>query len=88
MKGIGRLPFAAVDVPTFEVFGKGYLDEDTGHLAPTTRSDRDSYLRKGGPLRGFFDAQRLDAIGVPELRAWWNQEVIAAPRRTTRTGRA
>ena len=77
-----------MEVPTFREFAKRYLEEDTGHLAPTTRKDRDSYLREDGPLVGFFGTQRLDAIGVPELRAWWNQEVIAAPRRTTRTGRA
>jgi integrase len=87
-KGIGRLAFAAVEVPTFRDFAKRYVEEDTSHLAPTTRKDRGSYLREDGPLLGFFGAQRLDAIGVPELRAWWNQEVVAATRRTTRTGRA
>jgi integrase len=77
-----------VEVPTFNDFAERYLEEDTAHLAPTTRKDRDSYLREDGPLVGFFGTQRLDAIGVPELRAWWNQEVIAASGRTTRTGRA
>ena len=58
-----------MEVPTFREFAKRYLNEDTAHLAPTTRKDRDSYLRKDGPLVGFFGEQRLDAIGVPELRA-------------------
>jgi hypothetical protein len=37
---------------------------------------------------GFFGERQIDGIGVPELREWWNQEVLAAERRSVRTGRA
>jgi len=85
-KNIGKTPFAIVEVPRFDEFAKRYLEEDTSHLTATTRSDRDSYLREDGPLVGFFGARRLDEIGVPDLRAWWNQEVTSA-KRSVRTGR-
>ena len=87
-KGFGRLPHATVEVPRLAEFAKRYLEEDTAHLAPTTRKDRPSYLREDGPLVGFFGERQIDEIGVPELRAWWNQEVLAAERRSVRTGRA
>jgi hypothetical protein len=86
-KGIGAAAFSTVEVPTFSEFSGRYLTEDTSHLAPTTRSDLDSYLREGGPLLGFFGGDRLDAITVPRLREWWNQEVILAGR-SVKTGRA
>ena len=35
-----------------------------------------------------MDLTDWDEIGVPDLRAWWNQEVLAAKGRSTRTGRA
>lgn len=57
-------------------------------LAETTRGDRHSWLREGGPLLGFFGERRLDEIGVAELRSWWNDRVLAVNGRSTRTGRA
>jgi integrase len=86
-KGIGTAAFFSVEVPTFSEFSGRYLAEDTSHLAPTTRSDLDSYLREGGPLLGYFGGDRLDGITVPRLREWWNREVILAER-SVRTGRA
>lgn len=60
----------------------------TPHLAATARKDRHSYLRECGPLLGLFGEGRLDEVGVPGLRGWWNQEVLGAKRRSLRTGRA
>ena len=87
-RGIGRLPMLTVDTPMFRDFAIRYLEEDTSHLAPTTRGDRYGYLREGGPLAGHFGDRRLDEIGLRELRVWWNQEVLAVKGRSTQTGRA
>ena len=75
------------EVPDFASFAARYVKEDTSHLASTTRSDLDSYLREGGPLIGFFGDTDLDEITVPILREWWNLEVTLAGR-SVRTGRA
>ncbi len=45
-------------LPTFSEFSERYLAEDASHLAPTTRSDLDSYLREGGPLLALVDEVR------------------------------
>ncbi len=86
-KGIGTAAFSTAEIPTFSEFSERYLAEDTSHLAPTTRSDLDSYLRESGPLLGFFGGDRLVEISVPRLREWWNREVILAGR-SVKTGRA
>ncbi len=86
-KHIGSAAFHGGDLPTLEEFAQRYLEEDTAHLAPTTRKDRRSYLREDGPLIGFFGRRKLDDISPPQLREWWNQEVTRASR-STRTGRA
>ena len=39
-----------MELPTFSEVSERCLAEDVSHLAPTTRSDLDSYLREGGPL--------------------------------------
>ena len=39
-KGIGRLPFSTVEVPTFREFAQRYLEEDTGHLALSMKRNR------------------------------------------------
>jgi integrase len=75
------------EAPDFAAFAARYVSEDTSHLAPTTRSDLDSYLREGGPLIGFFGDCGLADITVPLLREWWNREVTLAGR-SVRTGRA
>ncbi len=85
-KGIGRLPFATVEVPTFNDFAKRYLKEDTAHLAETTLADRRVYLREEGHILSTFGHLRLDEIGVPHLRLWWNEHVVGA-KRSTKTGR-
>src|SRR5262249_49621914 len=74
-KRIGSVSFYAGEVPTFTGFAKRYLAEDTAHLAPTTHSDRKSYLRESGPLLDFFGSMRLDEIHPPLIRAWLNEEV-------------
>jgi integrase len=83
--GVG--PPLAGAIPSFREFAARYLAEDSGHLAPTTRGDLDSYLREGGPLMGAFADWKLDEITVPRLREWWNREVVQAGR-SVRTGRA
>ena len=85
-EGIGRLPFATVEVPTFRESAERYLEEDTGHLAETTLADRRVYLREEGHLLSTFGDLRLDEIGVPQLRLWWNEQVVGA-KRSTKTGR-
>ena len=65
---------------------KRYVKEGTGHLSPTTRGDRYSYLRNGGPLMKHFGARRLDDITVGMLREWWGIEVSDAGR-SVQTGR-
>ncbi len=47
-----------IELPTFSEFSERYLAEDASHLAPTTRSDLDSYLREGGPLLALLDEVR------------------------------
>lgn len=87
-KGIGRLPFVSVEVPTFREFAKRYLDEYTAHLAPTTLIDRKRYLGEDGPLITAFGSNRLDELDVPRLRAWWNAEGFGrAGKRSVSTGR-
>lgn len=72
--------------PTLKAFSDRYLREDVAHLAPTTRGDRNSYLRDDGHLLGPLGPKRLDEITVPVLRAWWGEE-IEAKGLTNGTGR-
>ena len=51
-----------------------------GHLAATTRRDRERLLGESGPLLPFFGARRLDEITPGMIREWWNQEVLAKGR--------
>ncbi len=85
-KGIADRAVPIVALPRFEVFSARYLEEDTSHLAKSTRRDRDSYLRPEGPLLGFFGDFALDAIDPPQIRAWWIEEVERAGR-SAKTGR-
>jgi integrase len=88
-KGIGRgVLFAAPEAPRLSDFASRYLIEDLGHLAPTTRSDRASYLRKSGPLIAGLGARKLDEIDPAALRVWWTEYVGEGKGRSTRTGRA
>jgi hypothetical protein len=77
-KGIGRLPFATVEMLTFREFAQRYLEEDTGHLAETTLSDRRAYLRKEGPSSGPRKSKLLCA--KPALRVTSSME---SSRRTS-----
>ena len=87
-KGIGRLPFASGEVPTFKDFAKRYLKEDTAHLAPTTLTDRKRYLDKEGQLLSSLGSLRLDEIDPPRLREWWNAEGFGQTgKRVVSTGR-
>ncbi len=47
-----------MELPTFSEFSERSLAEDASHLAPTTRSDLDSYLREGGPLLALVEEVR------------------------------
>ena len=76
-KNIGTLPFATVEVPTFGEFAQRYLEEDTSHLAATTLVDRIGYLQPPGPLVSYFSTYRLDEIGAPLIRSWWNGLALA-----------
>ena len=80
----GGVPF--LEAPRFAEFAERYLQEATGHLAPTSRSDRSTYLRETGPL-GAFSSHRLDDITPALLREWWGAEIEAKGRALT-TGRA
>ena len=61
-RGIADRAVPLVELPRFAAFSERYREEDTSHLAKTTRRDRDSYLRPEGPLLGFFGDFALDAI--------------------------
>jgi integrase len=86
-KALGSSAALSAKIPRFAEFAERYLEEDTGHLAPTTRRDRKhSYLRPDGLLLSFFGSQRIDDIDVPMIRGWWNLEIVATER-TVKTGR-
>jgi integrase len=84
-KKIGRVPYLLAEVPILEDFIDRYMAEDTAHLAPTTRSDRRSYLSPKGPLMVAFGKMKLDAISAPLLREWWTLHVTHAGR-SSKTG--
>ncbi|MHC4715150.1 MAG: tyrosine-type recombinase/integrase, partial [Planctomycetota bacterium] len=87
-KGIGRLPFATTEAPRLSEFAARYLDEDTGHLAPSTLTDRRRYLGADGQLLSALGSLRLDEIDAPRIREWWNAEGFGQPgKRTVATGR-
>ncbi len=47
------------------IFSERYLAEDASHLAPTTRSDLDSYLGEGGPLLALVgEVRRLREVAL------------------------
>jgi len=70
-KGIGRVAAPVLEVPRLRDFVKRYLEEDTGHLAATTRRDRPYYLADDGPIVRFLGARRMDEITPALLREWW-----------------
>jgi len=86
-KGITLTGTLPDEVPLFVDFTKRYLEEDTSHLATTTRRHRNSYLRADGPLLSSFGTYHLDEITLPMLREWWNRTIIV-PKLAARTGRA
>jgi len=98
-KGIGRLGVALrVEAPLFAEFAKRYLEEDTAHLAPTTRDERERALAADGPILPHFEHFRLDEITPGRVREWWHLEVTTKIRpakkgeeprvgRSTKTGR-
>jgi hypothetical protein len=72
----GRRAAPESALPSLRTFAQRYLDEDTSHLAPSTKQDRESSLREGGPLLGYFGDAKLDAITSAALREWWSQEIV------------
>ncbi len=86
-KGIGRLGTALrVEAPMLAEFAERYLEEDTGHLAPTTRVERKRALAKEGPILPRLSVLPLDEVVEPVLRAWW-AEAVDGKGLTTKTGR-
>ena len=85
-KGIGQSLRILVDVPTFEEFARRYLAEDTHHLAPTSRYERELALKADGPIISFFGSYRLDDLTSALVREWWTLEVQGRGR-STKTGR-
>ncbi len=72
--------------PTFGEFADRYLRGATGHLAATTREDRNGMLGHGSRLRLRFGDQPLAGISKRDLVAWWTDE-IESRELTTKTGR-
>ena len=62
-----------------------YLTEDVGHLAATTKVDRESHLKEDGPVLRHLAAKLVDEIAPATLREWWNRE-ISHGGRTDATG--
>ena len=85
-KGIGKTLFMASEIPKFQEFAKRYLEEDTGHLASTTRKERARELGADGPLVPYFGSIKLDEISASDIRQWWTLNVQVA-KRSTKTGR-
>ena len=51
---VGEAGFSVAEVPRFAAFSERFLTEDVSHLAASTRKDRKSHLRVGGPLLDYF----------------------------------
>ena len=87
-RGVGKLPHLVREVPTLAEFAPRYLEEDTAHLADTTRRQRVRALQpasKSGLLEG-FGAKRLDEVTKRDVREWWGRW-IESRGRSTKTGR-
>src|SRR5262245_4449618 len=68
-RGVAKMRGGPVcKVPTFAEFAQRYLDEDTAHLEPTTRTDRRSHLRTDGVVLRHLGRKRLDEITAAMLR--------------------
>jgi len=63
--------------PTFGEFADRYLREATGHLAASTKEDRDGLLKADGKLTAYFGQLELDEIGRANLVEWWTAEIEA-----------
>ena len=85
-KGIGRLAYEPVEMPRFGEFAARYLSEDTDHLAPTTKGERERELKPEGPVLARFGHLHLDEITEARIREWWTLEVQQTGR-STKTGR-
>jgi len=85
-KGIGRLPFVTAEVPRLKEFAKRYLEEDTGHLAGTTRSERQKILKAEGPILSALGGRQLDEVTPALLREWWGV-AVEQKGRSLSTGR-
>ncbi len=67
-KQLGKLPLRVLEAPRLTDLAARYLAEDTSHLAVTTRTDRQRYLRPGGPILGPPGSRRLDDLSPALLR--------------------
>jgi integrase len=68
---------------TFRDFVDRWLEEDLGHLAPTTARDRRLHAAR---LVSYFGDLPLTTIRRPHIREWWGRE-IEAMNRSAKTGR-
>jgi hypothetical protein len=88
-QGVEAATVARLGPPTFAQAAQRYLDEDTDHLALTTRSDRKGLLRaanaehEAGRIRRYLGELRLDQIDVATLHDYWRDEVVGADRSYT-----
>jgi len=71
--------------PRFAEVAGRYLGEAAGHLAASTREDRERMLGPEGALLRDFGARRLDEVTRASLLEWWHVEVEARGR-SERTG--
>jgi integrase len=83
---VGRIPrpLPAPEVPTFREYARVYLEQDTAHLAETTRGAVHAALRPDGPLVRRFGALRLDRITTAHLSEWWT-ELVGGRGRAVKT---
>ena len=85
-KGFGRLPYATVEVPRLAEFATRYMEEDTAHLAETTRIERGKLLKAEGPILSVLGERQLNDVTPALLREWWSV-AVERPGRSLSTGR-
>jgi len=85
-KGFGRLPYATVEVPRLAEFATRYMEEDTSHLAETTRIERAKLLKAEGPILSVLGERQLSDVTPAILREWWSV-AVERPGRSLSTGR-
>ncbi len=85
-KGIGLGHVVSTEAPAFRELAERYLAEGMGHLAASTREDREGLLREDGALVVYFGNRRVDELGRRDLVAWWASEIEGAGK-SPKTGK-